>query len=246
VLPSCRRTRIRNTDRVDPVRVDQERSNRASAHDDERQYRGLSIAAALATTLGVVAILALHPVLGPALADALPKLSDPAALSLASAQAGVEKALSKAPALVAASAIGLGLILAAMAARTARAINRWRAERIALGRPPESLPETECVWPAQGFIAIDRPEAAEVPIGAGLIRIGRQDDNEIQLEAGAVHRYHAIVYRTMDAQFFITDVSGDTGNGIRINGERRRKARLANGDMIEVGNERLKFVARPN
>ncbi len=228
------------------VRVDTTRINRpADDHEAEPRFRGVSIAASVAVMCGVAAVLALHPVLGPALAESLPKLSDPRALHLARAQAGVEQALATAPALVAASALGLGLIVAAVAARAAKAINRWRGETIALGRVPETLPESECVWPAQGFIAVDEPEAAQVPIGPGLIRIGRQDDNEIQLEADAVHRYHAIVYRTMDAHFFITDVSGETGNGIRINGERRRKAQLTDGDVIEVGRERLKFVARP-
>ena len=57
----------------------------------------------------------------------------------------------------------------------------------------------------------------------------------------AVHRYHAVIERTPDEAFVITDLSGKDGNGVRVNGERQSRAQLADGDVIELGRTRLKF-----
>jgi pSer/pThr/pTyr-binding forkhead associated (FHA) protein len=56
-----------------------------------------------------------------------------------------------------------------------------------------------------------------------------------------VQRYHAVIERTPEAAFVIIDVSGEGGNGVRINGERQARARLFDGDVIELGRTRLTF-----
>jgi len=78
-----------------------------------------------------------------------------------------------------------------------------------------------------------------------LLRIGRETDNDICLEDKTVHRYHAAIHRTEDAEFVITDLSSVGGNGVVVNGRAVAEARLASGDMIELGNARLKFSAAP-
>ena len=78
-----------------------------------------------------------------------------------------------------------------------------------------------------------------------LIRIGRNEDNDVRLADRSVHRYHAVIERTPEETFVITDLSGTAGNGIRINGERTAKARLADGDVIELGRAKLKFENVP-
>jgi pSer/pThr/pTyr-binding forkhead associated (FHA) protein len=60
-----------------------------------------------------------------------------------------------------------------------------------------------------------------------------------------VHRYHAAVHRTDDAEFVITDLSSAGGNGVKVNGRAVSEARLEDGDVIELGLARLKFSARP-
>ena len=75
-----------------------------------------------------------------------------------------------------------------------------------------------------------------------MIRIGRHPDNEVWLTDTSVHRYHAVIHRTQDADFFITDLSGQEGNGIRINGTRRAQSQLINGDVIELGKARITFA----
>lgn len=78
-----------------------------------------------------------------------------------------------------------------------------------------------------------------------LLRIGRETDNDICLQDVTVHRYHAAIHRTEDAEFVITDLSSAHGNGVVVNGRAVAEARLASGDLIELGNARLKFSAAP-
>jgi len=54
-----------------------------------------------------------------------------------------------------------------------------------------------------------------------------------------------LIHRTQDADFFITDLSGQAGNGIRINGTRRAQSQLINGDVIELGKARITFATAP-
>lgn len=79
-----------------------------------------------------------------------------------------------------------------------------------------------------------------------LLRIGRETDNDICLEDMTVHRYHAAIHRTEDAEFVITDLSSAGGNGVVVNGRAVAEARLGSGDVIELGNARLKFSAAPS
>lgn len=79
-----------------------------------------------------------------------------------------------------------------------------------------------------------------------LLRIGRETDNDICLQDITVHRYHAAIHRTEDAEFVITDLSSKAGNGVVVNGRAVAEARLASGDVIELGNARLKFSAAPS
>ena len=59
-----------------------------------------------------------------------------------------------------------------------------------------------------------------------------------------VHRYHAVIRRTTDGDVVITDLSGADGNGVLINGKRIGEARLVKGDVIGIGEVKLKFDAQ--
>lgn len=80
-------------------------------------------------------------------------------------------------------------------------------------------------------------------LARSLLRIGREQDNDVCLTDVTVHRYHAAIHRTEDAEFVVTDLSSAGGNGVVVNGRSVSQARLANGDVIELGNARLRFVA---
>ncbi len=80
-------------------------------------------------------------------------------------------------------------------------------------------------------------------LSAGLTRIGRHEDNDICLNNRTVHRYHASVERSLDAGCYIRDLSGPDGNGVRLNGQRIDAGQVASGDIVELGQVRLRFVA---
>lgn len=84
-----------------------------------------------------------------------------------------------------------------------------------------------------------------MPLSGQVIRIGRHQDNDIRLADTSVHRYHAVIQRTPEEAFVITDVSGKAGNGVRVNGQRLEHAMLSDGDVIELGRARLKFESAP-
>jgi hypothetical protein len=76
-----------------------------------------------------------------------------------------------------------------------------------------------------------------------MLRIGREDDNDIRIPSSAVHRYHAAIHREDYDDWHITDLSGVEGNGLIINGRRCHEARLHDGDLIQLGPGRLRFRA---
>lgn len=93
---------------------------------------------------------------------------------------------------------------------------------------------------AEGWIEIDGQPGRRIKIGRGLVRVGREDDNDIRLAQRTVHRYHAVIHRNSDGEHVVTDLSGD-GNGVLLNGRRVVESRLADGDIISIGGESLRF-----
>lgn len=104
---------------------------------------------------------------------------------------------------------------------------------------PKSVPAS--AWRVQGILLSANNSGDRHIIGHGLVRIGREEDNDVQLTHRTVHRYHAIIERTPEAEFVIIDVSGGEGNGIKVDGERVGRARLRGGELIEIGQEQMRF-----
>jgi hypothetical protein len=117
--------------------------------------------------------------------------------------------------------------------------------------PAEPLPESDAevdgpARPTQAWLAIEGEAAGKHRLAGEMIRVGRHPDNEIWLTDTSVHHYHAVIHRTEDDGFFITDLSGQEGNGVRINGTRRARSPLVNGDVIELGKARMTFATAAN
>ena len=68
-------------------------------------------------------------------------------------------------------------------------------------------------------------------IGKRRMLIGRSRDCDIQLEDSNVSRRHAEV-RQEGASYWIVDL--DSTNGIEVNGQRQRRARLEDGDRVKL------------
>jgi hypothetical protein len=100
-------------------------------------------------------------------------------------------------------------------------------------------------WPTDAWVDIPGSPGGRFVIGSTLVRIGREADNDIRLAAKTVHRYHAVIRRTTDGDVMVTDLSGAGGNGVLVNGKAVGEARLRKGDVINIGEVKLKFDARP-
>ena len=99
-------------------------------------------------------------------------------------------------------------------------------------------------WPTEAWVELAGSGQRHV-IGRAMLRIGREADNDICLSEKTVHRYHAVIRRTTDGEVVVTDLSGADGNGVLINGARIGEGRLTRGDVIGVGEVKLRFDARP-
>lgn len=97
--------------------------------------------------------------------------------------------------------------------------------------------------PGRAFLEFSGMEGSRYAIVRDMLRIGREDDNDICIANAAVHRYHAAIYREHGDDWFIADLSGDAGKSVRVNGRPCSDARLKDGDVIEVGASRLRFRA---
>lgn len=122
----------------------------------------------------------------------------------------------------------IGLVLHRFLARPAAIVSLAVA-------PVEELPRL-------AWLELDDRIERPVAIRRELVQIGRESDNDVCLDDSTVHRYHAVIERSGEFGFVITDVSGPRGNGMRINGALTSRARLEHGDVVELGKARLKFA----
>jgi len=166
----------------------------------------------------------------------------------------VDGGFARAPALM----LGLSVLLAvpplALAGLLVRRTRRSpdattlisRTSRRSAGTSPQSTTRTEIsAWPTEAWVEVEGRPDGRCVIGRTLVRIGREGDNEICISARTVHRYHAVIRRTTEGEVVINDLSGDDGNGVLVNGTRVAEARLTKGDVINVGEVKLRFEARP-
>jgi hypothetical protein len=100
-------------------------------------------------------------------------------------------------------------------------------------------------WPTEAWVEAEGFPGSRRIIGRTLIRIGREEDNDLRFAVKTVHRYHAVIRRTTDGVVMITDLSGKDGNGVLVNGARIAEARLAKGDVINIGEVKMRFEASP-
>jgi FHA domain len=181
------------------------------------------------------------------------------------ARAILATAYDRAPVLVLVLAVLLIIPMAALAALLAHALHvSWTGRRSTAGagtgwgqapmarspvptfQPTISAKQPgDTPWPATAWLAIDGFPQAPLPKIQGLVRIGRHEDNDICLPQSSVHRHHAIIHRTPEAEYIIMDLSGPSGNGVVVNGERKPEARLKSGDSIELGTVTLRFQSVP-
>ena len=93
-----------------------------------------------------------------------------------------------------------------------------------------------------GWLELLNSNSPPVALRPGNMRVGRGSDNDIRLTNRSVHRRHALLQISEDGTLSIHDLG--TKNGVFVNGDRCSQRDLADGDIIELGEVKLRFVAQ--
>ena len=93
-----------------------------------------------------------------------------------------------------------------------------------------------------GWLEMLDGNASRHPLRTTNVRVGRHRDNDICLQNDSISRRHAVLhYNAETRRFVITDLGG--GNGVVVNKTRYKSRELNDGDMVELGEVRLRFRA---
>ena len=82
-------------------------------------------------------------------------------------------------------------------------------------------------------------EVVLIPLDGTVTRLGRSMSANVHLDDASVSRRHALVVQRGDDVVVLDDRSM---NGTFVNGERVREAVLRDGDVIELGAVRVRFI----
>jgi pSer/pThr/pTyr-binding forkhead associated (FHA) protein len=89
------------------------------------------------------------------------------------------------------------------------------------------------------ILSLDGSVIREFPLNKERITIGRKPQNDIQIENLAVSGEHARIVTILNNSF-LEDL--DSTNGTLVNGNPVKKHILQDGDVVEIGKYKLKFV----
>jgi len=93
-----------------------------------------------------------------------------------------------------------------------------------------------------GWLETVDGHAVRHPLQTTSVRVGRHRDNDICLENDSISRRHAVLhYNAETRRFVITDLGG--GNGVVVNKTRCKSRELSDGDVVELGEVRLRYWA---
>jgi hypothetical protein len=91
---------------------------------------------------------------------------------------------------------------------------------------------------------IEQPDSGqEFAVYSPAYRIGRAADNDLHLDNDSVSAYHAELRQRRDGVFSISDL--DSTNGVWVNSKQVSSQTLRDGDLLELGEVRLRFREAP-
>jgi len=93
---------------------------------------------------------------------------------------------------------------------------------------------------AKLILSMDGLVLKEIPLTKERMSIGRKASNDIQIDNLAISGEHAAVVTILNDSF-LEDLNST--NGTLVNGQPAKKHFLKNGDVIELGKYKLKYVA---
>ena len=92
---------------------------------------------------------------------------------------------------------------------------------------------------AKIILSMDGTTLKDIPLNKERITIGRKPHNDIQIDNLAISGEHAVIVTILNDSFL--EDMGST-NGTFVNGQQVKKHFLQNGDTIELGKYRLKYI----
>jgi len=95
------------------------------------------------------------------------------------------------------------------------------------------------IKPILAWLEVLDGKNSQETISSPSATIGRQKDNDIVFLNTSVHRNHAILTQDPNGHFLITDLGGE--NGTIINGVKTKSSIISDGDIIELGEVRMRF-----
>jgi ABC transport system ATP-binding/permease protein len=81
----------------------------------------------------------------------------------------------------------------------------------------------------------------EFPLDKPVMSVGRGEEADVRVNHSSVSRMHCEIHSLDNEQFEVVD--SDSANGIRVNGQDIKRALLAPGDTLELGDVVLKYIA---
>lgn len=88
-------------------------------------------------------------------------------------------------------------------------------------------------------VTMDDKLVGEFPVDKDKLTIGRKSDNDICINNLAVSGYHSQIITVLDSSF-LEDLNST--NGTYVNTRLVKKHALEDGDLIDIGNHRIRFV----
>jgi hypothetical protein len=104
---------------------------------------------------------------------------------------------------------------------------------------PDDTHIPENVAPVLAWLVSLDADSTRHAITKTAVRIGRKPDNDLVMRNDSVSSHHAEILRRGD-EFMIADLGAS--NGVFVSGKRVEKSPLENGDIIELGEVRLRFT----
>src|SRR5574343_414405 len=93
---------------------------------------------------------------------------------------------------------------------------------------------------AKLILSMDGVVLKEIPLSKERLTIGRKPHNDIQIDNLAISGEHAAI-TTLLNDSFLEDLNST--NGTLVNGQPVKRHALCDGDLIELGKYRLKYLA---
>jgi diguanylate cyclase (GGDEF)-like protein len=118
------------------------------------------------------------------------------------------------------------------------AVDERTRQTAALGFHRRPVTGEECL-----VVIYGNPLGHKYELNKPAVTLGREPDNDVVIEADSTSRRHARIENLND-QLYLVDLCST--NGTFLNDEPITRERLANGDLIRVGNHIFKFLAGDN